>query len=415
MEQRKKGTKPPFFRNNSQGQLASKEPRMTETLGQRPRKPPIQCWGCGGDHMYRDFPHRGEKVRIVHNVQQDDTVEDMGRNVPRIYAALDNKQVEFQSHMIEVEGKINNQTIAILIDSGASHSYLDPKMVERFHFPRSKLGTSWLVQLATGAKRKINEMVKACPMDMNGLSTREDLNIIPLGSYDCLIGMDWLDQHHVVLDCYNKEFTCLDEKGNLRTVQGIPRAVTVREISALQLKKSYRKGCQIFAAHMEETPKDKMPNIEDYAVLKEFEDVFKEIPGFPPKRDIDFSINLMPGAAPVSKTPYRMSTPELKELQMQLEELLKKGYICPSVSPWGAPVLFVKKKDGTLRLCIDFRQLNKVTVKNKYPFPRIDDLFDQLKDAKIFSKIDLRSGYHQVRIREEDINKTCLQNKVWPL
>jgi hypothetical protein len=193
MEQRKKGTKPPFFRNNSQGQPTSKEP-MTETMGKRPRKPPIQCWGCGGDHMYRDFPHRGEKVRIVHNVQQVDTVEDMGRNVPRIYAALDNKQVEFQSHMIEVEGKINNQTIVILIDSGASHSYLDPKMVERFHFPRSKLGKSWLVQLATGAKRKINEMVKACPMDMNGLSTREDLNIIPLGSYDFLIGMDWLDQ-----------------------------------------------------------------------------------------------------------------------------------------------------------------------------------------------------------------------------
>jgi hypothetical protein len=192
--------------------------------------------------MYRDFPHRGEKVRIVHNVQQVDTVEDMGRNVPRIYAALDNKQDEFQSHMIEVEGKINNQTIVILIDSGASHSYLDPKMVEIFHFPRRKLGKSWLVQLATGAKRKINEMVKACPMDMNGLSTREDLNIIPLGSYDFLIGMDWLDQHHVVLDCYNKEFTCLDEEGNLRTVQGIPRVVTIREISSLQLKKSYRKG-----------------------------------------------------------------------------------------------------------------------------------------------------------------------------
>jgi hypothetical protein len=104
-----------------------------------------------------------------------------------------------------------------------------------------------------------------------------------------------------------------------------------------------------------------------------------------------------------------MSTPELKELQMQLEELLKKGYICPSVSPWGSPILFVRKKDGTLRLCINFRQFNKVTVKNKYPLPRIDDLFDQLKDAKIFSKIDLRSGYHQVRIKEEDISETTFR------
>ena len=145
---------------------------------------------------------------------------------------------------------------------------------------------------------------------------------------------------------------------------------------------------------MEETPRDKGPNLEDHAVLEEFEDVFTEVPGLPPKRDIDFSINLMPRVAPMSKTPYRMSTQELKELQMQLEELLKKGYICPSVSPWGAPVLFVKKKDGTLRLCIDFRKMNKVIVTNKYPLPRIDDLFDQLKDARIFSKIDLRSGYH---------------------
>jgi hypothetical protein len=140
--------------------------------------------------------------------------------------------------------------------------------------------------------------------------------------------------------------------------------------------------CEIFATYMEETPKDKVSNIEDYEVLKEFEDVFKEIPRLPPKRDIDFSINLMPGAALISKTPYRMSTPELKELQMQLEYILKKGYIRPSVSPWGAPFLFVKKKYGTLRLCIDLRKLNKGTVKNKYPLPRIDDLFDQLKMKK---------------------------------
>jgi hypothetical protein len=151
----------------------------------------------------------------------------MGKNVPRIYAALDNKKAEFRSHMIEVEGKINKQTIIILIDLGDSHSYIDLKMVERLHLPRSKLGKSLLVQLATRDKRKINEMVKAFLMAMNGLHTREDLNIIPLGSYDFLIGMDWLDQHHAILDYYNKAFSCLDEEGNLRTIQGIPRAVTV--------------------------------------------------------------------------------------------------------------------------------------------------------------------------------------------
>jgi hypothetical protein len=177
------------------------------------------------------------------------------------------------------------------------------------------------------------------------------------------------------------------------------------------MNKCYRKGSQIFEAHMEEAPKDKVPNMEDHSVLKYFEVVFKEIPGLPPKRDIDFSINLILGEALVSKTPYKMSTPELKELKIQLEEILKKGYIHPSVSPWGAPVLFVNKKDGTLRLCIDLRQLKKVNIKNKYPLPRIDDLFDQLKDARIFSKIDLRSGYHQVRIRYEDISKTAFMTR----
>jgi len=120
--------------------------------------------------------------------------------------------------MIEVKGKINNQPIVILIDLGSSHIYLDSNMVERFHFPKRKIEKPWLLQLATGTKRKINEMVKACPMNMNGMNTKEELNIIPLGSFDYLIGMDCLENHHVVLDYYNKAFICLDEEGNLRKV-----------------------------------------------------------------------------------------------------------------------------------------------------------------------------------------------------
>jgi hypothetical protein len=117
MDQRNKGSKPPFFRNNPQGHQMPKETRMTDTGSQGPKQPPMQCWGCKGDHRFKDCPHKGEKGRVVHNVQQDETVEDMGRYVPRIYAALDNKQAEYQYHMIEVEGMMNNQTIAILIDS----------------------------------------------------------------------------------------------------------------------------------------------------------------------------------------------------------------------------------------------------------------------------------------------------------
>jgi hypothetical protein len=139
------------------------------------------------------------------------------------------------------------------------------------------------------------------------------------------------------------------------------------------------------------------PSPEDHPILREYRDVFpEEVPGLPLRRDIDFSIELTPGAMSVSRTPYRISTLELVELKLQLKEMMDKGYIQPIVSPWGAPFMFVKKKDGTLRLCIDYRQLNKVTIKNNHPLPRIDDLFDQLGGASIFSKIYLRSGYHQV-------------------
>ena len=134
-------------------------------------------------------------------------------------------------------------------------------------------------------------------------------------------------------------------------------------------------------------------------------------PGIPPSRAVDFGIELEPGTGPISKAPYRMVTAELKELKSQLEDLLDKGFIRRSVSPWGASMLFVKKKDGSMRLCIDYRELNKRTVKNKYPLPRIDDLFDQLREATGFSKIDLRSRYHQIEIKNEDIPKTSFRTR----
>ncbi|GJT89247.1 putative reverse transcriptase domain-containing protein [Tanacetum coccineum] len=141
-------------------------------------------------------------------------------------------------------------------------------------------------------------------------------------------------------------------------------------------------------------------------------DVFPEdLPGIPPARQVEFQIDLVPGAAPVARAPYRLAPSEMKELAEQLQELSKKGFIRPSSSPWGAPVLFVKKKDGSFRMCIDYRELNKLTVKNRYPLPRIDDLFDQLQGSSVYSKIDLRSGYHQLRVREEDIPKTAFRTR----
>jgi hypothetical protein len=199
--------------------------------------------------MYKFFPHHGDKMKTMHNIKQDETVDDVGRIMPRVYATLDNRQVDYQSHMIEVEGKIDNHPIYILIDYRASHNYIDPNLVERFKLKKCKHEKSWLVQLAIETKRRINYLVNDFLVNMNGINTKEDLNIIPLGSCDCLIGMDWLETHHAVLDFYNKDFTCLDEEGNSRIVQGIPRPISVREISTLHLKRSFRKGCHIYATH----------------------------------------------------------------------------------------------------------------------------------------------------------------------
>jgi hypothetical protein len=152
-------------------------------------------------------------------------------------------------------------------------------------------------------------------------------------------------------------------------------------------------------------------NKED-PVVEEFPDVFpEELLGMPLDRDIEFIIELLSRTAPIAKHPYRMGVDELEELKKQIKELQDKGFIRPSSSPWGAPAIFVDKKDGTQRMCVDYRSLNEVTIKNKYPLPRIDDLFDQLRDAYVFSKIDLRSGYHQLKIRASDIPKTAFTTR----
>nr|GFB67551.1 putative reverse transcriptase domain-containing protein [Tanacetum cinerariifolium] len=152
--------------------------------------------------------------------------------------------------------------------------------------------------------------------------------------------------------------------------------------------------------------------LEDIPVVREFLDMFPEdLSGLPPSREIEFRIDLIHEAMHVAKSPYRLAPTEMQELANQLKELQDKGFIRPSSSPWGAPVLFVKKKDGSFCMCIDYRELNKLTIKNRYLLPRINDLFDQLQGSRYFSKIDLQSGYHQLRVREEDIPKTAFRTR----
>jgi hypothetical protein len=202
--------------------------------------------------------------------------------------------------------------------------------------------------------------------------------------------MDWLSKHKTLIDSAKKstKLTTLGGKEmkfvteSIVTAKGVTNRAKVNQLNANQ-------GSEV-------------------QVVNEFPDVFPEdMSGMPPDRDIEFVIELKPGTAPIYKTSFRITTPELVELNEHIKELLEKGFIHPISSPWGAPVIFVPKKDGTQRLCVDYRALNEVTIKNKFPLCRIDDLFDQLRGACVFSKIDLRSRYHQLKVQECDIPKTA--------
>ncbi|GKD15720.1 putative reverse transcriptase domain-containing protein [Tanacetum coccineum] len=231
---------------------------------------------------------------------------------------------------------------------------------------------------------------------------------IELGSFDVIIGMDWLENHHAVIVC-DEKIVRIPYGDEVLIVQGDRsdkgKKSKLSIISCTKTQKYIKKGCLIFLAQVtkkEIEDKSEEKRLEDVPTVQDFPEVFpKGLPGLPPTRQVEFQIDLVPGVAPMARVPYRLAPSELQELSTQLQELSDKGFIRPSSSPWGAPVSFVKKKDGSFWMCIDYCERNKLIVKNRYLLPRIDDLFDQLQGTKFYFKIDVRSGYHQLRSEEE--------------
>ncbi|KAI3695288.1 hypothetical protein L1987_78283 [Smallanthus sonchifolius] len=247
--------------------------------------------------------------------------------------------------------------------------------------------------------------------ELNDHSLPINLVPMPLGSFDIIIAMDWLSNHHTEVICFEKCIRIPLPSGEILRVFGEKPYKGLKLMSCTTAQKYLRKKYIAFLAHI--VQKDvKEKSIQDIPIIRDFPEVFpKDLSGLPPVRQVEFHIDLMPGANPVDRAPYRLAPSEIQELASQLQELSDKGFIRPSHSPWGAPVLFVKKKDGSFRMCIDYRELNKLTIKNRYPLPRIDDLFDQLQGSTCFSKFDLRSDYHQLRVQEDDIPKTAFRTR----
>ncbi|KAL0534416.1 hypothetical protein IC582_028707 [Cucumis melo] len=299
----------------------------------------------------------------------------------------------------------------VLFDSGSSHSFISSAFVSHARLEVEPLHHVLSVSTPSGECMLSKEKVKACQIEIAGHVIEVTLIVLDMLDFDVILGMDWLAANHASIDCSRKEVTFNPPSMASFKFKGGGSKSLPQVISAIRASKLLSQGTWGILASVVDT-READVSLSSEPVVRDYPDVFpEELPGLPPHREVEFAIELEPGTVPISRAPYRMAPAELKELKVQLQELLDKGFIRPSVSPWGAPVLFVKKKDGSMRLCIDYRELNKVTVKNRYPLPRIDDLFDQLQGATVFSKIDLRSGYHQLRIKDEDVPKTAFRSR----
>ncbi|GJV09790.1 putative reverse transcriptase domain-containing protein [Tanacetum coccineum] len=374
------GQKPTCFECGAQGHFKKECPRMKNNKGNRGNQ-------AGNDRA-------PAKVYVVGNA---------GANPDNVVAGT---------------FLLNNRYAYILFDTGADRSFVSTAFSSQIDITPSTLDHYYDVELADGRIIGLNTILKGCTL--NFLNHQFNVNLMPveLGSFDAIIGMDWLAKYQAVIVCAEKivripwKNKTLIIHGDGSTQGNVTR---LNIISCTKTQKYMEKGFPIFLAHVttkEVKDKSEKKRLENVPIVQDFPEVFPEdLPGLPPTRQVEFQIDLVPGAAPVARAPYRLAPSKMKELSEQLKELSDKGFIRPSSSPWGAPVLFVKKKDGSFRMCIDYRELNKLTVKNRYPLPRIDDLFDQLQGSSVYSKIDLRSGYHQLRVREEDIPKTAFRTR----
>nr|ABA97807.1 retrotransposon protein, putative, Ty3-gypsy subclass [Oryza sativa Japonica Group] len=375
-----------FFNNNAGNNIRNQAPRpVAASTQQQPAKKeqgskPVVCFNCGDPGHYADKCPKPRRVKVV-PAQSNSTAPAPKARVNHVAAA----EAQGAPDVILGTFLVNLVPATVLFDSGATHSFLSMSFAGNHGMEVEDLRRPLMVSTPSNQALSLQRS-PSVRIEIKGVPFLANLILLESKDLDVILGMDWLARHKGVIDCANRKVTLTSNDG---------RVVTVHALSSEFLRSRLN---QI--------------TLEEIPIVREYPDVFPDdLPGMPPKRDIEFRIDLVPGTTPIHKRPYRMAANELAEVKRQVDDLLQKGYIRPSSSPWGAPVIFVEKKDHTQRMCVDYRALNDVTIKNKYPLPRIDDLFDQLKGATVFSKIDLRSGYHQLRIKEEDIPKTAFTTR----
>jgi hypothetical protein len=355
------------------------------------------CFNCGKSrHFIKDCPYPKQNKT---NFQQNSGNSNQGKGNTANTSTSKNfkktRRIYYTQVATTPEGEpimigtflVANHPVVILFDSGASHTFISKNFVEKHCIPCNESREGFIIH-SPGGRIFTKEVAFHIPVMLAGREFPTNMIVLKGQDIDVILGMNWLAQHKAIIntDLRTIKLSHGHEEIQLSIPIAVPANLSGRVCEAIK--------------------------IQDIPVVCEFPDVFPEdLPGLPPERDVEFVIELKPGTTPISRRSYRMPPNELAELKTQLQDLLEKGFIRPSSSPWGCPAIFVKKKDQTLRMCVDYRPLNEVTIKNKYPLPRIDILFNQLTRARVFSKIDLRSGYHQIRIRPEDIPKTAFTTR----
>jgi hypothetical protein len=283
---------------------------------------------------------------------------------------------------------LNEHPVIILFDSGASHDFISSTCAKKARLSMVAMKAPYVIS-TPGGRVDVDQIVRKAPLKLVGRVFNTDLIILKGQGLDVILGMSWMKLHRAVLDI----------AGQLVHLDSPMYGMVILHLPAI---------CHIKASlyHVVEL------KLEDIHVVREFLDMFPDdLPRMPLERAIELKIELQPGTALIAKAPYKMLHVEMKELMIQLQGLLDKGFIHPSTSPWGCSELFVEKKDKDLRPCVDYRPLNAVTIKNRYPLPRIDILFNQLARAHVFPKIDLHSDYHQIKIHAEDIPRAAFTTR----
>lgn len=375
-----------------------------------------KCLRCGeAGHKAFECPTKNDNKNNADRSKEEQKVKKAKISTGLVSDMLGEQLVDESTELCRAWGKVRDQEVLIFFDSGAKANFISPEVVAKLGIRPEEMGPGMEASLAAPGKEvAITPLIGKLRLHVQGYVGQEDFYIMPLEGCDVLLGMPWHHKNDVKVAAREKKLY-FTHKGRDIVIDVKLKGESVPVVSACAVSKLMKSNLSAYlvfvkeqqedSAHVSELDKDR----RDF--LLQYSDCFSEsLPGeFAPKRPEDHTIDLVPGSSPPNRPPYRVSAAQQEEIMSQVHDLLQKGLIQPSSSPFCSPVLLVQKKDGSWRMCIDYRALNKITIKNRFPIPRIDDILDRLQGASCFSQIDLKSGYHQIRIAPGDIHKTAFR------